>query len=152
MIIEDELHMLVVCPLYHDLCFRLPEEVLSHLLQHDLKNILQPEDQKPSNLHHRSSQKKTRAQELRNQLQNFNVISIAAVPTTLLWFTLGPPLPLPSPTLNRLPYSTLSFPLLPPPLPLPSFSIWSKRCNTTPASRHSSRHPLEGRYFDVYQL
>ena len=38
-IVEDEFHMLVACPLYHDLRLRLPEEVLSHLLQHDLKSI-----------------------------------------------------------------------------------------------------------------
>ena len=40
-IIEDELHMLVACPqpLYHDLRLRLPEGVLSDLMQHDLRNI-----------------------------------------------------------------------------------------------------------------
>ena len=31
--------MLVACPLNHDLRLKLPEEVLSHLVQHNLKSI-----------------------------------------------------------------------------------------------------------------
>ena len=40
-IIEDEYHLLATCPLYHDLRSRLPDDVLSLLLQHDLRSVFQ---------------------------------------------------------------------------------------------------------------
>ena len=106
---------------------------------------LQQEDQKPSDLYHRSPQEETGAQNLRSQHNSLMLILAVAIPRTLTQLYPGPFFPFPfRPHSPPLPWPFR--PLSPPPLlPIPC------RCHPFPSYQSGVTTRPTPQYFDVHQ-